>query len=109
VSKASPRAIFSARIKQARKLRGIRSQRALGAMMGLDKKRGSSRINRYEQKKSGIDLKGLAKLAETLKVPMAYLVSEDEAMAEVLLWLSEVSPEERDELVALLKEKLGKD
>lgn len=77
--------------------------------MGLDKKRGSSRVNRYERKVSGVDLEGLALLAETLKVPMAYLVAEDEATADLLLWFSETPAKERAALLAALKEKLGKD
>ena len=76
--------------------------------MGLNKDRGSSRVNRYEQQTSGIDLDGLAKLAETLEVPMAYLVAEDETTADILLSLSELSAKERKELIAWLKDKLGK-
>lgn len=95
----SPRSLFAARLKQARALRGIASQRALGVLMGLDKKLASSRVNRYENETSGIDLDGLGKLAEVLGVPMAYLVAEDEAIAETILALSRMTPEER-ELVA---------
>lgn len=105
VPKASPRAIFSARIKQARDLRDIPSQRALGVMMGLTKKRASSRVNRYETESSGVDLDGLGKLAETLRVPMAYLVAEDEATAEILLSLATLSAGERRKLAARLKEE----
>ncbi len=74
--------------------------------MGLTKDRGSSRINRYERETSGIDLDGLAELAETLRVPMAYLVAEDEPTADILLLLSELSAKERSELATCLKEKL---
>ena len=35
VPKPSPRSLFAARLKQARALRGIESQRALGVLMGL--------------------------------------------------------------------------
>lgn len=108
VPKASPRALFAARLKQARELQGIPSQRALGVLMGLDKKLASSRVNRYENETSGIDLDGLGKLAETLGVPMAYLVAEDEATAEVVLALSELSRDERAQVVTLVKEKLEK-
>ncbi|KLJ02174.1 helix-turn-helix transcriptional regulator [Luteimonas sp. FCS-9] len=101
--------MFSARIKQARKLRGIKSQRALGLMMGLDKDRASSRINRYERESSGVDLEGLAKLADTLQVPMAYLVAEDEATADIVLSLSSLSVKQRKDLAAWIKEKLDKD
>lgn len=107
VPKASPRAIFSARIKQARGLRGIQSQRALGALMGLTKDRGSSRINRYERETSGVDLAGLAHLAEALRVPMAYLIAEDESTADIVLAVSKLSARERKELALRLKEQVG--
>ena len=63
--------------------------------MGLDKKLASSRVNRYENETSGIDLDGLGKLAEVLGVPMAHLVAEDEAIAEPILALARMTPEER--------------
>ncbi|GAE50578.1 MULTISPECIES: helix-turn-helix domain-containing protein [Xanthomonas] len=100
--KASPRALFAARLKQARELQGIPSQRALGVLMGLDKKLASSRVNRYENETSGIDLDGLGKLAETLGVPMAYLVAEDQFTADVILVLATMSAERKAELVRQL-------
>jgi transcriptional regulator with XRE-family HTH domain len=87
--------LFAARLKQARELRGIASQRALGVLMGLDKKLASSRVNRYETEVSGIDLDGLGRLAEVLGVPMAYLVAEDEVIANAILVLSRMNHEER--------------
>lgn len=98
VPKPSPRSFFSARLKQARALRGIESQRALGVLMGLDKKLASSRVNRYENETSGIDLDGLGRLAETLGVPTAYLVAEDEVTAKIILMLAGLSREERVKL-----------
>ncbi len=72
--------------------------------MGLDKKLASSRVNRYENETSGIDLDGLGKLAEVLGVPMAHLVAEDEAIAEPILALARMTPEER----ALVANQLNK-
>ncbi|XHH27940.1 helix-turn-helix transcriptional regulator [Xanthomonas euroxanthea] len=100
--KASPRALFAARLKQARELQGIPSQRALGVLMGLDKKLASSRVNRYENETSGIDLDGLGKLADTLGVPMAYLVAEDDDIANAILALSQMAPEERSRAIGAL-------
>lgn len=102
VPKASPRALFAARLKQARELQGIPSQRALGVLMGLDKKLASSRVNRYENETSGIDLDGLGKLADTLGVPMAYLVAEDDDIARAILALSQMAPEERSRAIGAL-------
>ncbi|MBB4126719.1 transcriptional regulator with XRE-family HTH domain [Xanthomonas translucens] len=97
--------MFAARLKQARELRGIASQRALGVLMGLDKKLASSRVNRYETEVSGIDLDGLGRLAEVLGVPMAYLVAEDEATADVVLALSRLPADQR----AALAKKIAQD
>lgn len=104
----SPRSLFAARLKQARALRGIPSQRALGVLMGLDKKLASSRVNRYETETSGIDLDGLGKLAEVLGVPMAYLVAADEDTATAVLMLAQMTPGERTQAVAALIKMLGK-
>ncbi len=101
----SARSLFAARLKQARELRGIPSQRALGVLMGLNKKLASSRVNRYENETSGIDLDGLGKLAETLGVPTAFLVAQDEATAEIILLLAEMSPAERSKLAKRLGNK----
>ncbi|MEA9774199.1 MULTISPECIES: helix-turn-helix domain-containing protein [Xanthomonas] len=105
--KASPRALFAARLKQARELQGIPSQRALGVLMGLDKKLASSRVNRYENETSGIDLDGLGKLADTLGVPMAYLVAEDDDMADAILRLGEMSSEDRAKATDWLRKFRG--
>ncbi len=107
VPKASPRSLFAARLKQARELRGIASQRALGVLMGLDKKLASSRVNRYETEVSGIDLDGLGRLAEVLGVPMAYLVAEDDHLATIVLAASQLSSEDRMLVAEELLRKLG--
>jgi transcriptional regulator with XRE-family HTH domain len=100
----SARSLFAARLKQARALRGIPSQRALGVLMGLDKKLASARINRYEQETSGIDLDALGKLAETLDVPMAFLVAEDDLVAQAILALAKLPKAKRARAVAALLE-----
>lgn len=104
----SPRSVFAARLKQARALRDIPSQRALGLLMGLDKKLASSRVNRYETETSGIDLDGLGKLADVLGVPMAYLVAADEDTATAVLALAQMTPEDRAKAVRRLVELVGK-
>ncbi|WP_405051692.1 helix-turn-helix domain-containing protein [Stenotrophomonas pigmentata] len=96
-------------MRQARALRGVGSQRALGLLMGLDKNLAGNRVNRYESQARGIDLDGLGKLAEVLGVPMAYLVAEDEAMADAVLALAQLSPEQRAKAVAALLKAAGTD
>lgn len=98
----SPRSLFAARLKQARELRGVPSQRALGLLMGLEKHVAANRVNRYENETRGIDLDGLGKLAEVLGVPMAYLVAADEDTATAVLALAHMTPEDRAKAVRRL-------
>lgn len=72
--------------------------------MGLDKKLASARINRYEQETSGIDLDNLGKLADTLKVPVAFLVAEDDLTAQAILALSRLPKAKRARAVGALLE-----
>lgn len=72
--------------------------------MGLNKKLASSRVNRYESETSGIDLDGLGKLADTLGLPMAYLVAPDEHVANAIHALVQLPAAQREEAVRLLLE-----
>ena len=100
MSDLSPRALFAARLLQARQLRGL-SQRALGDRMGLGKDTGSTRINRYESQASAIGFDSLEALARTLQVPPAYLLAESAPMADAILALAGNPQQER--LAALLQ------
>jgi len=102
VPETSARALFAARLAQARQLRGL-SQRALGDRMGLGKDKGSSRINRYEHQVTAIGFDNLDKLAEVLDVPIAYLVAENPAMADGILELSRADAAEQERLVLALR------
>lgn len=94
------RAVFAARLIQARQMRGL-SQRALGDRMGLGKEKGSSRINRYEHQITAISFEGLVQLAEALDVPPAYLLASTPEMADALLALAAI-PEQQGRLAKLL-------
>ncbi|HHA2706542.1 TPA: helix-turn-helix domain-containing protein [Stenotrophomonas maltophilia] len=98
---SSPRALFAARLLQARQLRGL-SQRALGDRMGLGKDKGSSRINRYEHQVTAIGFDNLGTLAQVLDVPVAYLLAEDAAMADAILALAQADEAQRDVLATLI-------
>lgn len=99
---SSPRALFAARLIQARQLRGL-SQRALGDRMGLGKEKGSSRINRYEHQVTAIGFDNLGVLAQVLDVPVAYLLADDATMADAILALSALDEAQRAPLTALIK------
>ena len=98
---SSPRALFAARLVQARQLRGL-SQRALGDRMGLGKDKGSSRINRYEHQVTAIGFDNLATLAEVLNVPVSYLLADDATMADAILALSQANEGQRNVLARLI-------
>jgi transcriptional regulator with XRE-family HTH domain len=102
VPDSSPRALFAARLLQARQLRGL-SQRALGDRMGLGKDKGSSRINRYEHQVTAIGFDNLGTLAQVLDVPVSYLLADDAAMADAILALSEADEAQRDGLATLIQ------
>ena len=96
------RALFAARLVQARELRGL-SQRALGDRMGLGKEKGSSRINRYEHPVTAIGFDNLDKLAEILDVPVAYLLADNAPMADAILELSKANKRQQATLAQALK------
>lgn len=101
---SSVRALFAARLVQARQLRAL-SQRALGDRMGLGKEKGSSRINRYEHQITAIGFDNLEALAKILEVPPAYLLADNASMADAILALSQAKPRHQEQLkqvVALL-------
>jgi len=76
---------WGARLKQAR-LAADLSQKMLGIEAGIDPFVASARINRYELGKHKPDLLTVRKLAEVLKVPMAFFYSDtDDEVAELLL------------------------
>lgn len=99
---STARALFAARLVQARQLRGL-SQRALGDRMGLGKEKGSSRINRYEHQVTAIGFDNLDKLAEVLNVPTAYLLADSAPMADAILELSKANQRQLANLALAIK------
>jgi transcriptional regulator with XRE-family HTH domain len=98
-------AVFAKRLKQARELRGL-SQRALGDALGLGKRVGSTRINRYEQQVSLCDMETASKIARELGVPLAYLFAESDDLAELILAYAQLSKADRAKALADLKLRL---
>ena len=99
---SSPRALFAARLVQARQLRGL-SQRALGDRMGLGKTTGSTRINRYEQQTSATSFESLGELAEALQVPTAYLLADSAPMADAILELGKANDQQQAKFALVLQ------
>lgn len=79
------------------------SQRALGAMLGMTKKNGSVRINRYEQQTSRADMDTAAEIAAALDVPLAYLFAEDPGLAEWILAYEKLDDTLRQEILGAIR------
>lgn len=90
--------IFARRLAQARRRVGL-SQKQLGVLAGLDPSVASPRMNQYERGKHEPQL-GLAKrLAEVLGVPPAFLYTEDELLAELLLHWNDLTVRQKREIL----------
>lgn len=98
---SSTRALFAARLIQARQMRAL-SQRALGDLMGLGKQKGSSRINRYEHQVTAIGFDNLEAIAKILDVPPAYLLADNATMADAILALGSAKQRHQDQLAQVL-------
>lgn len=92
--------VFGRRLAQARKRLQL-TQAELGEKAGLDLAVASPRINQYERGKHEPKLATAKRLAEVLRVPPAFLYTEDEILAKLLLRWNELTLAERK---ALLKQ-----
>lgn len=98
------RSMFTKRLKEARLALGI-SQRELGRRIGLSEEVVSSRITRYELGTSEPDFATADKLAKELGVPLAYLLADSDALADIILAAANMPPAEQRKLAAELKTK----
>lgn len=96
------RELFTRRLRQLRLAAGL-SQRELGRRIGLLEEVVSSRVTRYELGTSEPDFETAAKLAHELGVPLAYLLADDETLAEIILAVSKLPAAEQRKLAAELK------
>ncbi|MBF8484820.1 helix-turn-helix transcriptional regulator [Klebsiella aerogenes] len=77
---------FSKRLKEIRLSKGL-SQKQLGILAGIDEFVASTRINRYEKGVHQPSLDVAQQLAKVLDVPLAYLYTEDDLLARlVVVW-----------------------
>lgn len=94
--------IFCMRLKQARIAKGL-SQKALGIAAGIDEFVASTRINRYEKGVHEVNIETAQLLANVLEVPLAYLYTADNELAELMLLFLKMSPNERSDLLKQLQ------
>lgn len=95
---AAKHPIFAQRLAQARERAGL-SQRQLGVLAGLDPAVASPRINQYERGKHEPQLKTAKRLAEVLGIPPAFLYTEDELLAELLLQWNDLTLRQKKDLL----------
>ncbi|EPG4626602.1 helix-turn-helix domain-containing protein [Citrobacter koseri] len=96
--------IFCRRLKQARLASGL-SQKRLGIAAGIDEFVASTRINRYEKGVHEPGTEIVQKLAEVLRVPLAYFYAEDDDLAELMLVFLKLSQPERVNVIKYAKSK----
>lgn len=101
-SESTLRNAFPKRLKEARVAAGL-SQRELGRRIGLPEEVVSSRVTRYERGTSEPDFETAQSLAKELGVPLAYLVADNEVLAEIILAAAALSPAEQKQLATELK------
>jgi transcriptional regulator with XRE-family HTH domain len=92
------RLVFPQRLQEARQRRQL-SQKELGIQAGLDPSVASTRINRYELGVHEPDFATVQRLAETLKVPTAYLFADDDRLARMILAFEQLSVAEKEQLL----------
>jgi transcriptional regulator with XRE-family HTH domain len=101
-SQPNLRSAFAERLKKARLAAGL-SQRELGRRIGLPEEVVSSRITRYERGTSEPDFATAEKLARELEVPLAYLLADNDLLADIILAVSTLPLAEQRKLAADLK------
>lgn len=104
MSPPNPRSMFTKRLKEARLALNI-SQRELGRRIGLSEEVVSSRVTRYERGSSEPDFATVSKLAKELGVPVAYLLADNDVLADIILAVAGMSPTEQRKMAAELKAK----
>ena len=92
--------VFARRLAQARTAAGL-SQRQLGIRAGLEPSVASPRVNQYEQGKHEPRPAAARKLADALGIPPAFLYTEDELLARLLLRWGDLSMSRKKQLLKL--------
>lgn len=92
------RPIFARRLAEARKRAGL-SQAQLGVLAGMEPEVASPRVNQYERGVHEPRAETAQKLAEALNIPAAFLYTEDEMLAQLLLRWNRLSKTQKRDLV----------
>lgn len=90
--------VFALRLAQARERSGL-SQTQLGVLAGLDPSVASPRINQYERGKHEPQLKTAKRLADVLGIPPAFLYTDDDLLAELLLQWNDLTLRQKKDVL----------
>lgn len=82
------------RLKEARLAAGL-SQKKLGIAAGMDEFSASSRMNHYEIGRHQPDFDTLKRIANALKVPVAYFYAENDDIAKIIVLLHRMTKIEK--------------
>lgn len=96
---------FGRRLRETR-LQARLTQDALGVSIGLDEGNACIRISRYESGVHAPPLEVVGALAHVLSVPPAYLITDDDRLAALLLDLQKLDESQLDRVVSLVDELL---
>lgn len=99
--------VFARRLAQARVRAGL-TQTQLGLKAGLEPSVASPRINQYEHGKHEPQIATAKRLAKALNVPPAFLYTEDELLAKLLLRWTELTLDERRGLLRQADQAKGR-
>lgn len=98
------------RLKSAR-LRANLTQEQLGILAGIDEGTASARMNQYEKEKHTPDFHLSLKMADVLNIPVSYLYTPEEKLANIILLVHTLDSCEQELLLDNLlngKNKHGK-
>ncbi|MCM8626719.1 helix-turn-helix transcriptional regulator [Accumulibacter sp.] len=90
--------VFGSRLRAARVRSGL-TQMQLGVMAKIDEYSASARVNQYERGKHHPDFATAERLAEVLGVPVGYLYTSDETLAELILVIGRLDSGQRQDLL----------
>ncbi|MCD9006304.1 helix-turn-helix domain-containing protein [Luteimonas sp. XNQY3] len=99
----SSRPIFARRLAEARRRAGL-SQAQVGVLAGMEPEVASPRVNQYERGVHEPRAEMAQKLAKALDVPAAFLYTEDDMLAKLLLRWNSLSKAQKRDLVKLAEQ-----
>lgn len=96
------------RIREAR-VRACMTQEALGVAIGLDEEVASVRVSRYESGVHAPPVHLISPLADALSVPPAYLVTENDRLAGLILDIHKLNLAQLSQVEELIQNRLYSD